>query len=163
MDITGLKAAVIKGVDAQKSQLRELSLKIHANPELGFHEEKAAAWLTQYLEENGFSLERGICRLPTAFKATYGRGKPVIALVAEYDALPGLGHACGHNLICNIAVGAAIACKSVADQCKATISVIGAPAEGIWGGKSLMVDRGGFDHLDVAMMVHPGTDNVANT
>ncbi|MBI4187894.1 MAG: M20 family metallopeptidase, partial [Chloroflexi bacterium] len=163
MEVTGLKTAVIKGVDAQKSQLRELALKIHANPELGFHEEKAAAWLTQYLEENGFSLERGICRLPTAFRARYGKGKPVIAVVAEYDALPGLGHACGHNLICNIAVGAAIACKSVADQCKATITVIGAPAEEIWGGKSLMVDRGGFDYLDVAMMVHPGTDNVANT
>jgi metal-dependent amidase/aminoacylase/carboxypeptidase family protein len=105
LNIEKLKASVTGEIDAQHHQLSELSLKIHANPELGFHEVKAIAWLTQYLEENGFSIERSICELPTAFRASYGQGKPTIAILAEYDALPGLGHACGHNLIATCAVG----------------------------------------------------------
>ncbi|MDP3879797.1 MAG: M20 family metallopeptidase [Dehalococcoidales bacterium] len=164
MEVNELKTAVSREVEANKDRLNELSLKIHANPELGFHEVKAAEWLTAFLEENSFSVERGICELPTAFRASYGQGKPVIGLVAEYDALPGLGHACGHNLICMMAVGAAIASKLVVDRGKkGTISVVGAPAEEIWGGKAIMADRGGFDHLDTAMMVHPGTANAVTT
>ena len=106
MDIENLKTLVTSEIDARYQQLRELSLKIHSAPELGFHEFKAATWLTQYLEENGFSIERGICELPTAFRGSYGEGKPAIAILAEYDALPGLGHACGHNLIAACAAGA---------------------------------------------------------
>ena len=98
MNVGKLKVSVTGEIDAQRHQLSELSLKIHANPELGFHEVKVTAWLTQYLDENGFSIELGICELPTAFRGSYGQGKPTIAILAEYDALPGLGHACGHNL-----------------------------------------------------------------
>ncbi|MCK4354551.1 MAG: M20 family metallopeptidase [Dehalococcoidia bacterium] len=156
-----MKASVIKEVDANYSQLSELSLRIHSNPELAFHEIRAAAWLSQYLKQNGFSIEEGICDLPTAFKASYGRGKPNIAILAEYDALPDLGHACGHNLICTMAVGAATASKLVVDQLVGSISIIGTPAEEIYGGKAIMADRGAFDNLDVAMMVHPGQDNRA--
>ncbi|MBA7470608.1 p-aminobenzoyl-glutamate hydrolase subunit B [subsurface metagenome] len=88
MGTAELKASVIAKVEAQRQQLRNLSLKIHSNPELGFQEVKAAAWLTRYLDKNGFAVERGICELDTAFRASYGEGKPAIALVAEYDALP---------------------------------------------------------------------------
>ena len=112
LDIEKLKGSVTGKINAQRHQLGELSLKIHSNPELGFQEVKAVAWLTRYLEENSFSIERGICELPTAFRASYGRGKPAVAILAEYDALPGLGHACGHNLIATCAVGAAVASGS---------------------------------------------------
>ena len=95
MDIENLKASVRDSVDAQRQQLAKLSHKIHENPEIGFQETKAVAWLTQYLEANGFSVERGIYELPTAFRGRYGQGKPVIAILAEYDALPKIGHACG--------------------------------------------------------------------
>ncbi len=161
MNIEGLKSSVVKKVDADRSSLSELSSKIHSNPELGFQEVKAASWLTQYLEQNGFAVERGICELPTAFKARYGQGKPVIAILAEYDALPELGHACGHNLIGTCAVGAGVASKSAVDRFGGTILVIGTPAEEIYAGKAIMMDRGAFDNLDAAMMVHPGQYNTA--
>ena len=160
-DTETLKASVIKEVDANRSQLKELGLKIHSKPELGFQEVKAAAWLTQYLEQNGFTVERGISELPTAFKASYGHGKPTIAIMAEYDALPNLGHACGHNLIAASAVGAGVASKLAVDHCGGTILVIGTPAEEIYGGKVTMADRGAFDNLDAAMLVHPGQYNSA--
>jgi len=158
-----LKASVTAKVEAQRRQLRDLSLKIHSNPELGFEEVKAAAWLAQYLEKNGFAVERGICELPTAFRASYGKGKPVIALVAEYDALPHLGHACGHNLIAGGSVGAAVAAKEAIDRFGGSLQVIGTPAEELYGGKVIMVERGAFDNLDAAMMVHPGSHNAAVT
>jgi amidohydrolase len=163
VDIAKLKAAVRSGVDAQHHQLNELSLRIHSNPELGFRENKAVAWLTQYLGENGLAVERGICELPTAFRASYGQGKPAIAILAEYDALPKLGHACGHNLIAASAVGAGVASKLAIDQFGGSILVIGTPAEELSGGKAIMAQRGGFNNLDVAMMVHPGEHNAATT
>jgi len=163
LNIEKLKASVTGEIDAQCHQLSELSLKIHANPELGFHEVKATAWLTRYLEESGFSIERGICELPTAFRASYGQGKPTIAILAEYDALPGLGHACGHNLIGTCAVGAAVASKLAINQFGGSILVIGTPAEEGGGGKIIMADRGVFNNVDMAMMVHPGGDNTATT
>jgi amidohydrolase len=163
VDIEELKAQVSSQIDARRHQLNELSLRIHSNPELGFQENKAVAWLTQYLEENGFSIERGICELPTAFRGSYGKGKPAIAILAEYDALPKLGHACGHNLIAASAVGAGIASKLAIDQFGGSILVIGTPAEEVEGGKAIMAQRGGFDNLDIAMMVHPGVLDTAAT
>lgn len=163
LDIEKLKASVIGEIDARHHQLSEISLKIHANPELGFHEVKATAWLTQYLEENGFSIERGICELPTAFRGSYGQGKPTIAILAEYDALPGLGHGCGHNLIATCAVGAAVASKLAIDQLGGSILVIGTPAEEGGGGKVIMADKGAFNNIDMAMMVHPEVYSAAAT
>ncbi len=163
LGIEKLKASVTGKINAQRHQLGELSLKIHSNPELGFQEVKAAAWLTRYLEENSFSIKRGICELPTAFRASYGRGKPAVAILAEYDALPGLGHACGHNLIATCAVGAAVASKLAIDQFGGSILIIGTPAEEIYGGKAIMADRGAFNNVDIAMMVHPGVYNTATT
>ncbi|GAJ24610.1 unnamed protein product, partial [marine sediment metagenome] len=137
-----LKSLVKDEVEGRRQELAELSLKIHAHPETGFHEEKAAGWLTQYLEANGFAVARGICRLPTAFKASYGKGRPAIAVLAEYDALPGLGHACGHNLIAASAVGAAVAAKPAAGRFGGSILVVGTPAEEFYGGKIIMARRG---------------------
>jgi amidohydrolase len=163
LDIKALKDSVIKEVEAHRRQLRDLSLKIHANPELGFKEVKSSALLTRYLEENGFAIERGICELPTAFQGRYGKGKPAIAILAEYDALPQLGHACGHNLIAGAAVGAAVASKSAIDKCGGSVLVIGTPAEEFYGGKVVMAERGAFDKIDMAMMVHPGAHDTATT
>jgi amidohydrolase len=162
-DIDKLKALVIKEVDSRQEQLRELSLKIHITPELGFHEVKAVGWLSQYLKKNGFSIERGICQLATAFKGSYGKGKPAIAILAEYDALPKLGHACGHNLIAASAVGAGVAAKAAIDRCGGSVLVIGTPAEELYGGKALMVERGAFNNVDLAMMVHPGVYDAVTT
>ncbi len=163
MDNESLKASVIDGIDSRRQQLSELSLKIHSNPELGFQEVKAAAWLTQYLEENGFSIKQGICELPTAFRGSYGQGKPVIAILAEYDALPDLGHACGHNLIASCAVGAGVAAKPAIDRFGGSIVVIGTPAEELYGGKAIMANRKAFDNVDIAMMAHPGLQDTATT
>ncbi len=163
LDIEKLKASAIGEIDARRHQLSELSLKIHSNPELGFQEVKAAAWLTRYLEENGFSTQQGICELPTAFRGSYGQGKPAIAILAEYDALPNLGHACGHNLIAASAVGAGVASKLAIDQLGGTILVIGTPAEELYGGKVIMAERGAFGNLDMAMLVHPGVYDTATT
>ncbi|MFH1002562.1 MAG: M20 family metallopeptidase [Chloroflexota bacterium] len=163
LEIERLKALAIGEIDSRQAQLTELSLKIHANPETGFQESRAAAWLTAFLEENGFSVERGFCQMPTAFRASYGQGRPVIALLAEYDALPGLGHACGHNIIATSAVGAAVAARPAVDRYGGSIRVIGTPAEEIHGGKIIMAQRGAFDGLDAAMLVHPGVHNAATT
>ncbi len=163
LKIEKLKASVINEVDAHSHQLSELSLKIHSNPELGFHEVKAADWLTQYLEENGFPIERGICGLPTSFRARYGQGRPAIAILAEYDALPELGHACGHNLIAGSAAGAGVASKPAIDQLGGSILVIGTPAEELYGGKIIMAEREAFKDVDIAMIVHPETVDSAIT
>lgn len=163
LDIEKRKALVIRAVDAQRDRLVSLSQKIHSNPELGFQESKASSWLADYLEKNGFSMERGICDLPTAFRATYGRGEPAIAILAEYDALPKLGHACGHNLIGTSAVGAGVAAKSAIDEFGGTVMVIGTPSEELYGGKAIMAERGAFSEIDIAMMAHPGIHDIATT
>ncbi|MBE9514654.1 MAG: M20 family metallopeptidase, partial [Chloroflexi bacterium] len=155
-----LKLKARDAVELQRRQLIQLSLSIHDNPELGFEEEKASAWLTGYLEGCGFQVERGIAGLATAFRATYGQGSPRIALLAEYDALPGIGHACGHNIIGVSAVGAGVASKSIIDQLGGSILVVGTPAEEGLGGKIDMVKAGAFHGIDVAMIIHPDNLNM---
>jgi len=155
LDIEKLKEMVIGEVDAHQSELIELSLMIHQNPEVAFKEVKAAAWLTEYLESKGFKVERGICQLATAFKGSYGTGKPAVALLAEYDALPKIGHGCGHNIIGTTAVGAAVAARKAIDAAGGSVVVIGTPAEESYGGKVLMAERGAFQEIDAAMLAHP--------
>jgi amidohydrolase len=137
--------------------LIELSHRIHAHPELGFEEERASAWLCETMADAGFAVERGICGMPTAFAARAGSGPLHIAICAEYDCLPGIGHACGHNLIAAIGAGAAIAVAKVADDAGLTITLLGTPAEEVCngGGKIVMLERGGFAGVHAAMMVHP--------
>ena len=163
MDIEKLKAKVIAEVDARRDELIRLSRRIHRSPELGFQEAKAAGWLTGYLEDNGFKVEKGICQLPTAFRGRYGNTEPTIALLAEYDALPGVGHACGHNIICTAAVGAAVALKSTVDKIGGSVAVIGTPGEEVYGGKIIMAERGAFADIDAAMIIHPSVSDIANT
>jgi len=161
LDLNELKHEIKEAVDAQRLALIDISTRIHDHPETGFQEANASAWLTEYLENNGFSVQRGICDLPTAFRSSYGSGKPVIAFTAEYDALPELGHACGHNIIATSAIGAGVASKLAVDRFGGSILVIGTPAEELYGGKVLMADRGAFSEVDIAMMVHPGVHDVA--
>lgn len=163
MDAGELKSRVIGEIENYRDELKELSLRIHSNPETAFQEEKAATWLTDYLKEKGFSIEKGICGLATAFRAGYGKGKPVIALLAEYDALPKLGHACGHNIIATSAVGAGIAAKLAVDEFGGTVQVLGTPGEEMYGGKVYMVRKGAFKNVDAVMMVHPAGLNTAAT
>ncbi len=155
-----LKLKVKDEVESQRQQLIQLSQNIHDNPELGFEEEKASAWLTSYLEGNGFHVERGIAGLATAFRAKYGQESPTIALLAEYDALPKIGHGCGHNIIAASAVGAGVASKSSVDQLGGSVVVLGTPGEEVFGGKIDMVKAGIFTEIDVAMIVHPNILNM---
>ncbi|MEE8345954.1 MAG: amidohydrolase, partial [Dehalococcoidia bacterium] len=156
-----LKKRVVSEVDHRREELIALSLKLHANPETAFQEEKAAAWLSEYLETEGFAVERGICRIATAFRASYGEGEPKVAFLAEYDALPVVGHGCGHNIIGAASTAAGLAAKAVSEETGGTVLVIGTPAEEAAGGKVYMADRGAFDGLTCAMLAHPGNRDVA--
>lgn len=151
-----LKQALIEEVDRLSPELLQISRSLHANPELAFEEYQAAELLIRTLEEHGFSLERGVARLTTAFTASYASGEgPTIAFLAEYDALPGMGHACGHNLIASASVGAALALKSRLDQVPGRVLLVGCPAEEKGGGKIPLVEAGLFQWVDAAMLVHP--------
>lgn len=155
MDISEIKTAVVKDIDSSYKKLYELSGKLHDNPETSLQEKRAATWLTEYLEKHGFNVERGICGLPTAFRGRYGNGQPVIAFLAEYDALPKLGHACGHNLIATASLAAGVACRFVIDRLGGSVIVVGTPDEELHGGKAVMAGRGAFTDMDAAMLVHP--------
>jgi amidohydrolase len=155
------KAAVRERLEEVRGDLIELSHRIHANPELGFKEEKAARWLADALEGAGFAVERGAFELPTAFVARAGSGPLHIAICAEYDCLPGIGHACGHNIIAAAGAGAGMLAAPFVDEAGLTISVIGTPAEEGGGGKIILLERGAFDGVHAAMMVHPAPTDVA--
>ncbi|HLK12329.1 MAG TPA: M20 family metallopeptidase [Candidatus Binatia bacterium] len=154
------KAAARERLEGQQARLIALSHRIHAHPELAFEEERAATWLCEALAAAGFAVERGVGGLPTAFVARAGTGPLHLAFCAEYDCLPGIGHACGHNLIAAIAVGAGLAAARVADDVGLTVSVVGTPAEESGGGKILLLERGAFGGVHAAMMVHPAPADV---
>lgn len=156
-----LKERATAEVDHRHAELVDISLRIHANPEVAFEEVKSAALLADFLEGNGFAVERGICQIPTAFRASFGSGEPRVAIIAEYDALPGIGHGCGHNIIGTASCAAGIAVRSLVEETGGTVLVIGTPAEEAAGGKVYMATRGAFDGLTCAMMVHPGNRNTA--
>lgn len=151
------KSGARERFESARDGLIELSHRIHAHPELGFEEEQASAWLCELLAGAGFAVEQGVGGLPTAFRARAGSGPLHIGICAEYDCLPGIGHACGHNIIAASAVGAALAAAKVADEVGLTVSVIGTPAEevGNASGKILLLERGAFEGIHAAMMVHP--------
>jgi len=149
-------------IDELEDKLWDLALRIHENPELGFEEHQAVTWLTGILEEGGFRLERGVAQLPTAFRAVHPVEKegPSVAILAEYDALPELGHACGHNLIATIAVGAALGLASAKVDLPGRLTVLGTPAEERGGGKVCLIRGGLFRDIDAVMMVHPASYTV---
>ncbi|MGI8791911.1 MAG: M20 family metallopeptidase [Acidimicrobiales bacterium] len=150
-----LKNATRAAVEGRGDDLIDLSHRLHAHPELAFEEEQSSRWCAEMLDEAGFTVDAGVADLPTAFIATAGSGPLVIGICAEYDALPGIGHACGHNVIASAAVGAALALAPIADDLGITVKVLGTPAEEGGGGKILMLERGAFDGVHAAMMVHP--------
>lgn len=150
------KAAARAAVDRAAEELVALSTALHARPETAWEEHYAAAKVPELLERRGFTVTSDYLELDTAFLARYGSGPLRIALCAEYDALPGLGHACGHNLIAASSVGAGLGLAEVADDVGLTVEVYGTPAEEGGGGKIEMLDRGAFRDVDLAMMVHPG-------
>ncbi len=143
-------------VSAARSDLIALSHSVHAHAELAFDEHRSAAELVEFLRGRGFEVRAGIADLPTAFDARFGSGELVVGILAEYDALPEIGHACGHNIIAASAVGAGLALAPLADALGITVRVIGTPAEETGGGKVLMLERGVFDDVAAALMVHPG-------
>ena len=151
-----LKDAIAAAVDRLGDDLEKLSHRIHANPELGYQEVKAAAWLVEFLDTQGFKVERGVAGVETAFRATIETGEgPTIAILCEYDALPQIGHACGHNVIATAGVGAGAGLAAVRDKLpKGRIQVIGTPAEEGGGGKVKLIKGGVFRDVDAAMMVH---------
>ena len=154
-----LKERVAAAVEAARDEIIELSHRIHADPEPAFEEHHASAWVADSLREHGFEVEHPAGSLATAVRAVRrgGRGgtKPRIGILAEYDALPGLGHGCGHNTMAASGVGAAIALAAVADELPGEIVFLGTPAEEYGSGKQFMLDDGLFDGLDAALLYHP--------
>ncbi|ERT56506.1 amidohydrolase [Megasphaera vaginalis (ex Srinivasan et al. 2021)] len=155
------KDAACRRVDELEDLIRGIAVYIHEHPELGGQEELAAAYLRKILTTAGFAVDNPIADVfPTAFHAVYGNGAKQIAFLAEYDALPEIGHGCGHNLIAAMSVGAALAFAAVAAE-EATVHVFGCPAEETAGSKVYMSERGLFDEMDAALLIHPATDRTA--
>ena len=152
-----MKQLINEAINNLQDTFYDISKYIGQNPELGHEEFKACKALTDVLKEQGFTVEIGTCDLPTAFTAVYDSQKPgpSIGFMAEYDALPDLGHACGHNLIGTMSIAAGIGLSKAVAETGGKVYVYGTPAEETRGGKVTMAEQGIFNHLDVAMMVHP--------
>ena len=161
--MTDAHDAVVDLLDARRDDLVELSHAIHGDAELGFEEHTSSARVADVLDGAGFDVTHGTAGLDTAVVATAGSGDLEIGICAEYDALPGVGHACGHNVIAAAGVGAALALAEVADDVGLTVRLLGTPAEEGGGGKVLMLDAGSFDGLHAAMMVHPAPFDLVET
>ncbi|WP_248760973.1 M20 family metallopeptidase [Pseudarthrobacter sp. SSS035] len=151
----GQRTRVLEAVAGQQAELTRLSETLHANPELGWQEHRAAGWTADYLERHGFDVEKGYLGFPTAIRAVFGNGSHRIGVMAEYDALPGLGHACGHNIITAISCGTVVALAEFAAERDLTVELYGTPAEEGGGGKIELLKKGAFHGLDLAMMAHP--------
>jgi len=150
-----VRDAASSAVLEARAMLLAVSAFIHAHPELGYEEHQSSAAVASAAEDAGFLVERGIASLPTAFRATKGTGRLNIAFCAEYDALPDVGHACGHNIIAAASLGAAIGLAAVADELDVTVTLLGTPSEEGGGGKIDLLNAGSFDDVHAAMMVHP--------
>jgi len=161
------KARLAATVEGARDEILELSHRIHANPEVAFEERQAAGWVVEALARHGFVVEHPAGRLATAIRATRpgGRGGagPRIGILAEYDALPGLGHGCGHNTMAASGVGAAIALAAIADELPGEIVFLGTPAEERGSGKQYMIEDGLFDGIDAALLFHPCDRNHVET
>ena len=178
--VNKLKKELLSSIDQKTSDLTSLSDKIWEAAEVAFREDKSAEYLIEYAESNGLIIEKGLAGMPTAFTATYGEGKPVIGIIGEFDALPGLsqdsvphrhelieggaGHGCGHNLFGTASLGAAIAIKELIEKgdLKGTVKFFGTPAEEKFFGKLWMIRDGVFDDVDICMDWHPADHTEAN-
>lgn len=158
-----LKRLVCEAVDTSKPALLRIARTIHAHPELAFEERRASALLCDAISAAGLAVKRPAYGLETAFETEFGsEGAPCAALLAEYDALPGIGHACGHNLIATAALGAALALASLGARLPGRVRLLGTPAEERGAGKELMARAGAFDGVDAALMVHPAGVDLAS-
>jgi amidohydrolase len=161
MSLESLRKEVLSAVDAMRGELLELSHAIHAEPELALAEFKSAARLAGATEKHDLPVAREAFGLKTAYAAEFGKkGGPVVAILSEYDALPGIGHACGHNIIASAGFGAAIALSKLGAKLPGVVRYLGTPAEESHGGKELMARHGAFDGADAAMMIHPSNMNL---
>ena len=162
IDLEGWKASIRTAVDGLRGQLLATSHDIHANPELLFKEHRASARLADELEKGGLRVERGVGGLATAFRAEIDGGAPgpTLAILAEYDALPGIGHACGHNIIATSALGAGLALAQSGQRFPGRVAIIGTPGEEGGGGKILLAQAGVFDDVDASFMLHPSRSDM---
>lgn len=178
--VNKLKKELLSSIENKSSDLISVSDNIWEAAEVAFREKKSANYLIEYAEKNGFKIEKGLAGIPTAFTATYGEGKPVIGIIGEFDALPGLsqttvpyknelieggaGHGCGHNLFGTASLGAAVAVKELIEkgELKGTIKYFGTPAEEKFFGKLWMIREGVFDNVDIVMDWHPADKTEAN-
>jgi len=160
-DAAQLKRETCAMIDAMSAELLAVSHEIHSKPELAFHEHEAARILTAALDRADLPVTRGAFGLPTAYASAFGERGPEVAILSEYDALPGIGHSCGHNIIATTGLGAALALAKLNTRLPGRVRYLGTPAEEQGGGKELMAQDGAFDGVDAAMMVHPaGVDLV---
>ncbi|BBY64562.1 M20 family metallopeptidase [Mycolicibacterium helvum] len=159
--IAALDETVRSAIDRARDRILALSHDLHAHPEIAWEEVRSCARVASDLADAGFTIEENFTGLPTAFLARRGTGPLHLAVCAEYDALKGMGHACGHNVIAAISTGAAVALAPYVDDLGVTLSVFGTPAEEGGGGKIEILDRGGFVGVHAAAMVHPGPVDVA--
>jgi amidohydrolase len=158
-----MKDRVISEVEKSRDKILEISDYIAENPEIAMEEHKAACKLSEYLRSEGFEVEENLAGMATAFRATKKNGDgPRIAFLAEYDALQGYGHACGHNLIAAMSVGAGMALATILDTFQGEVSIIGTPGEEIGEGKPYLIEKGIFDCYDAAMMIHPFSSTCAD-
>jgi len=161
MDTAELKARVAERVEARAGALDELALRIHERPELAYEERFASGALADQLSREGATVTRGAGGVETAFAAEIGTGAPVVAILGEYDALPGVGHACGHNLMGTAASLAFLALRDIAPDLRGRVRVVGCPAEERGNGKVKLIRAGVFSDVDAALMYHPGdTDEI---
>ncbi|MCI1984848.1 MAG: amidohydrolase [Bifidobacteriaceae bacterium] len=152
-------AAIGTTVADSKAALLKLSHQIHDNPELSFEEKETTALIQGFLRDRGFSVEAGVYGIPTSFKATTGSGDFHVTICVEYDALPGIGHACGHNIIATMSIGAGLALKPLVDKLGITLTLLGTPAEEHGAGKAIMLEHGGWEDATISLMCHPDPGN----
>ena len=162
IDIAEIKQKVCQDIDNRAADLIEISHQIHQHPELNYQEKFAHDILTQYISDSTLNVKRGAFDLETAFDVSIRGGSgPTVAVLCEYDALPGIGHACGHNIIAAAGLGAGVALSAVAEICGGNLRLMGTPAEEGGGGKVEMARKGAFKNIDAAMMVHPSDQDLA--
>ena len=162
IDIAKIKQQVCADIDSRSADLISISHEIHAHPELNFQENLAHEILTQYIADSKLKVDRGAFELDTAFDVSVRGGNgPTVAVICEYDALPGIGHACGHNIIAAAGLGAGVALSALAELCGGNLRLMGTPAEEGGGGKVEMARKGAFKNIDAAMMIHPSDQDLA--
>jgi len=162
MNLVEAKSTICSYIDDISDELIAVSHAIHENPELGYEEHFAHEQLTKVLIDKGLDVHKSAYEIDTAFEARAGKTGPVVALLCEYDALPGIGHACGHNIIAAAGIGAGLAASTLAETFNGQLRILGTPAEEGGGGKVRMLNRGAFESVEAVLMIHPADADLPN-